>query len=228
MFRLTSCLVASVVLWGTETVTHAFADQLVLDQFCFQSPDQTSWSDFAVYNSRGWAQTFTVGIDGRLSRIDIFVSKSAGDSGPAKFTLRPSTSSGAPDPSRTLFSTFIDVETLPDATNASDPLPPTTIDVSEINLNVGVGEVYAIALERIAPTGKPWLLWSTGEPADPYDRGTIFHRPYAENAVWTESFPGLAIDMEFATYVTIPEPSTLVLLAMGAVGLLAYAWRRRR
>ncbi len=26
----------------------------------------------------------------------------------------------------------------------------------------------------------------------------------------------------------IPEPSTLVLLAMGAVGLLAYAWRRRR
>ncbi|NQU20419.1 MAG: PEP-CTERM sorting domain-containing protein, partial [Candidatus Nealsonbacteria bacterium] len=25
----------------------------------------------------------------------------------------------------------------------------------------------------------------------------------------------------------VPEPSTLALLAMGAIGLLAYAWRRR-
>ena len=27
---------------------------------------------------------------------------------------------------------------------------------------------------------------------------------------------------------TIPEPTTLVLLDMGAVGLLTYAWRRRK
>jgi len=27
---------------------------------------------------------------------------------------------------------------------------------------------------------------------------------------------------------TVPEPSTFVLLAMGAFGLLAYAWRKRR
>ena len=28
--------------------------------------------------------------------------------------------------------------------------------------------------------------------------------------------------------VVIPEPSTIVLLAIGTVGLLAYAWRKRR
>jgi hypothetical protein len=32
--------------------------------------------------------------------------------------------------------------------------------------------------------------------------------------------------IDFATYC-IPEPSTLVLLSIGAIGLLAYAWRRR-
>jgi hypothetical protein len=29
------------------------------------------------------------------------------------------------------------------------------------------------------------------------------------------------------TQVTVPEPSTLTLLAAGALGLIGYAWRRR-
>jgi threonine dehydrogenase-like Zn-dependent dehydrogenase len=31
-----------------------------------------------------------------------------------------------------------------------------------------------------------------------------------------------------ATINTVPEPSTFVLLGMGAVGLLGFAWRRRK
>ncbi len=34
--------------------------------------------------------------------------------------------------------------------------------------------------------------------------------------------------LENGTISVVPEPSTLILLAMGAVGLLAYAWRRRQ
>ncbi len=38
------------------------------------------------------------------------------------------------------------------------------------------------------------------------------------------SYDNLIVEAE----AIVPEPSTIVLLMMGAVGFLAYAWRRRR
>jgi hypothetical protein len=43
----------------------------------------------------------------------------------------------------------------------------------------------------------------------------------------TISYAGAYIGPSFE-YTTVPEPGTLVLLGMGGLGLLAYAWRRRR
>lgn len=44
---------------------------------------------------------------------------------------------------------------------------------------------------------------------------------------YTITVDGAAYDMNFAA-APIPEPGTFALLAMAGMGLLAYAWRRRR
>jgi len=45
---------------------------------------------------------------------------------------------------------------------------------------------------------------------------------------WGSGLAQPLVDDVTASYTPIPEPSTLVLLAAGLVGLLCYAWRKRR
>ncbi len=49
--------------------------------------------------------------------------------------------------------------------------------------------------------------------------------PYASVSLTTGGIPSFTITGEA---VATPEPSTLALLAAGAIGLIGYAWRRRR
>ena len=102
------------------------------------------------------AQTFTVGVDGILSRIDLQLVNSPGTDEFIQFDLR-STTSGIP--SLSLFSTTINPTTIPQV-NFGDPIPVTTIDVSSLNLSVTSGDVLAISLSG-GSGFPPWTIWAT-------------------------------------------------------------------
>jgi len=71
-------------------------------------------------------------------------------------------------------------------------------------------------------------LWTIGARlGDP--KGGPTHIPmYMLGRIDDLRFYDVALNADQIAVLAIPEPSTLVLLCMGVLGLLAYAWRRRR
>jgi hypothetical protein len=79
----------------------------------------------------------------------------------------------------------------------------------------------------ITVSGKPWALETYIYTAQLADVGKDLWIAFHDTNV-AYDLNDLTIDVASASFAPVPEPSTLALLTAALIGLLCYAWRKRR
>ena len=177
---------------------------LIMTTGSFAAPvlDQEYDEGIAGTASSFLAQTFTVGLGGILSRVEIAVSPIEN----ATFALLE-TMAGVPAP----FDTALITVALPDL--EFDPFNFISINLSSFDVAVDVGDVLALAV------GGGNVQWTAGvnDFVPTYAGGTAFGSGDGTN--WREISAFGGADLHFRTFVGVPEPTALVSLSFGLAGL---------
>ena len=169
------------------------------------------------------AQTFTAGLTGQLSRLDVQALRRSDTRLPLMVEVRRATAAGAPGESAADLLAQVAVPAAQVPIWPDDPPPEpdwVTVDLAAFNLHVNNGDVLAIVLGSDEPTdlyerGYYWQSWWAG--TDGYARGDAYYRHIAgDNAFYRWVGPNVT-DSGFRTFVAVPEPGRLVtgLLAAG-------------
>jgi hypothetical protein len=228
--------------------TTSIAQSAILDQLY----EPVSPSEYVVVGGSIYsAQTFTVGTNGKLSQIDLFLGAFGAPSGNLVLDIFP-TSNGAPIDDNMNSLAHITIPTdninLPHASGSW-----INIDISSSHVDVAQNDILAIVLHgeftnvETAEDGTPF--WNYLEWLGTADEGVFgkesYHRSLvSSNDPWILDRGFICIPdgpfsahieevgpvcRGFRTYVEpVPEPSTLTLLLLGTIGLLFYAKRIHR
>ncbi len=218
--RRIHAVVLGVAITGGVTLPGAARADL-LDQSVVVNNYQ---GDLTIYSDRSYAQTFTVGLAGELSRVGFQVYRTTGATGDLTLQIL-STDGGTPSPNSTppLFETIVPIGDLPTIDDPNSAVPITLVDVSSANIAVTPGQVLAIALRSPNGSGSPpWTLWRM--TADSYAGGSSFTQTINSTTWGPSTILGPGQDGGFQAYVNaVPEPSSLALVLIGGLG-----WAGRR
>ena len=182
----------------------------------------------AIYFVKVAAQTFTVGVSGTLSKVELAIQRSSDFPGSVSVDIARVVA-GTPDYSQSgrLANQTLAVSSIP-VQDPNTPLAKTfvPIDFSSSNLAVNAGDYLAIVL-RPSYTGSNYIGWWENNSSQPsYEGGTYFTYDVVMQS--GADIGGSINDAQFRTYVTtIPEPSTCVLLA-GCSLAIGFTRRDRR
>lgn len=112
----------------------------------------------AVAYPFGFAQTFTTGREGILSRVALMLGRQEAATGDFTLMILPTTSEGFPDGSGALlFSKSYPVTAV--STIGPFQYTYTTFDISEAGISVVPGDQLAIAITRQSIGAEEWLQW---------------------------------------------------------------------
>jgi hypothetical protein len=203
-------LLVSLILFvaPTATVVAATPPSEVLDQI--NAVPQGGNGGLVIDSGFSEAQTFTVGVSGSLSRVELGVFKAGADAGPLTVDIirvlnsQPSFAVADRLASQTL---SFDGGGIPFNAPLSQPAFTLSVDFSAADLQFNAGDQVGIALRSDSPPYGGYTVWQTTSSL--YAGGHASSLRLSDNLLITH------YDTQFATYMlTVPEPQTIGLVAL--------------
>jgi hypothetical protein len=184
----------------------------VLDQNYPVVPDAFGAEVSSVINR---AQTFTVGITGKLDRLELELFRGANPTAPLVAEFRKTLADGSPDVSAAglLATAAFDTSLIPTTFFTTDF---TGVNLGSQAFSVTKGQLLAICMTSATTSSSTTdYYWATADSAaNPrYPNGQAFFR-----LAGSSYSPASTQDSSFRTFVAVPEPSSLLLL-FGGVAL---------
>lgn len=169
------------------------------------------------------AQTFTAGVSGQLVDVDLRIGREGGASG----GLDPIVSIFAGLDLGNRGSFGLGAISLP-RLSVPDPISSgvyTSLDFTSQNIFVTSGDKYSIVVD-MRDTQLNWGLGPPSQTSFPYPGGVILVANNNNLSGWTvlTSLNGVN-DLNFKTFVSVPEPSALALAGI-SLGLFGFGYRR--